>query len=221
MAFVTGHEDPAKAESALDWEALAAFPGTLVVYMGVRQLEAIAARLIAAGRDPDEPAAVIERGTLPGPAGADRHAWHGRRRSVPGPPAIAVFGPRGRASRDRLPLAGLTVAVTRARAQASGLAARLRALGAGVVEAPAIRIDPLDGPAPELDRYDLVCLTSPNGVRILFDRLASAGTRRARARRRHGRGDRPGDRGGAARPRGDRRRRAGAVRGRGSGRGPG
>jgi uroporphyrinogen III methyltransferase/synthase len=73
------------------------------------------------------------------------------------------------------PLAGVSVAVTRARAQASGLAARLRALGAEVVEAPAIRIVPLDGPAPDLSRYDLVCLTSPNGVRLLFARLRSHG----------------------------------------------
>ncbi len=66
VAFVTGHEDPDKPESALDWAALAAFPGTLVVYMGVRRLEAIAGRLIAGGRPGAEPAAVIERGTLPG-----------------------------------------------------------------------------------------------------------------------------------------------------------
>jgi uroporphyrinogen III methyltransferase / synthase len=66
VAFVTGHEDPAKPETAIDWEALARFPGTLVFYMGVRQLERIAERLVACGRDADEPAAVVERGTLPG-----------------------------------------------------------------------------------------------------------------------------------------------------------
>ncbi|MFZ0043551.1 MAG: uroporphyrinogen-III C-methyltransferase, partial [Solirubrobacteraceae bacterium] len=65
VAFVTGHEDPDKPESALDWEALARFPGTLAVYMGVRQLPMIAQRLIEGGRAADEPAAVIERGTLP------------------------------------------------------------------------------------------------------------------------------------------------------------
>ncbi len=70
--------------------------------------------------------------------------------------------------------------MTRARAQTSGLASTLRALGAEVVEAPAIRIVPLAGPAPALERYDLVCLTSPNGVRILFERLAEDG-RDARA----------------------------------------
>src|SRR3954447_3180341 len=60
VAFITGHEDPAKPGAALDWQALAAFPGTLVFYMGVRNLDAIAGRLIEAGRMPDEPAAVIE-----------------------------------------------------------------------------------------------------------------------------------------------------------------
>ena len=66
VAFVTAHEDPAKDESALDWAALAAFPGTLVFYMGVRALPQVAARCIAHGRAADEPAAVVERGTLPG-----------------------------------------------------------------------------------------------------------------------------------------------------------
>jgi uroporphyrinogen III methyltransferase/synthase len=81
---------------------------------------------------------------------------------------------------EHRPLAGRTVAVTRARAQASGLATRLRSLGAEVVEAPAIRIEPLPGPAPDPARYDLICLTSPNGARLLFERLAAAG-RDARA----------------------------------------
>ena len=66
VALVTGHEDPAKPESDLDWEALAAFPGTLVLYMGVARLEQIAAALIAAGRPASEPAAVVQAGTLPG-----------------------------------------------------------------------------------------------------------------------------------------------------------
>ena len=183
VAFVTGHEDPAKSESALDWPALARFPGTLVVYMGVRQLGAIAEQLLAGGRAGDEPAAVIERGTLP-----DQRVVKGTLETIAAratedrirAPAIAVFGPAV-ALRDRLewferrPLGGRTVAVTRARAQASALATRLRSLGAGVVETPAIRIVPIDGPAPELERYDLVCLTSPNGARLLFERLARAG----------------------------------------------
>ena len=183
VAFVTGHEDPSKSQSALDWPALARFPGTLVIYMGVRRLEAIAEQLISAGRAGGEPAAVIERGTLPdqrvvaatlGTIAAEAAAAGIRA------PAIAVLGPVA-AVRERLrwferrPLAGISVAVTRARAQASGLAARLQALGAAVIEAPAIRIVPIDGPAPDLSRYDLVCLTSPNGVQLLFDRLAAGG----------------------------------------------
>ncbi len=156
VAFVTGHEDPAKPETAIDWAALAAFPGTLVFYMGVRQLPRIAEQLVAHGRDPGEPAAIVERGTLPEQrvllttvaslGEQDAHA-----------PAVTVVGPVA-ALHDELawlgrgPLAGVSVAVTRARAQASGLAARLRALGARVVEAPAIRIEPLSvelgDPAP-------------------------------------------------------------------------
>jgi uroporphyrinogen III methyltransferase / synthase len=183
VAFVTGHEDPEKPESAIDWDALARFPGTLVFYMGVRALPRIAEALIAAGRDPDEPAAVIERGTMPGQrtvASVLRAVSGEAARAGVRPPSITVVGPVA-ALRDRLawfehrPLAGKTVAVTRARAQASELAARLRALGAEVVEAPAIRIVPLPGGAPDLDGTDLVCLTSPNGVRLLFERLQRSG----------------------------------------------
>jgi uroporphyrinogen III methyltransferase/synthase len=188
VAFLTGHEDPAKPESALDWDALASFPGTLVIYMGVRQLGAIAQRLIAGGRPASEPAALVQRGTF-----ADQRVVTATLESIASvaqregvrAPAIAIIGAVATLHErlawfDRRPLAGLTVAVTRARAQASGLAARLRELGADVVEAPAIRISPLEGPAPEVQRYDLICLTSPNGVRLLFDRLAGAG-RDARA----------------------------------------
>ena len=188
VAFVTGHEDPEKDDEALDWEALARFPGTLVFYMGVRALPRIAERLTAAGRPADEPAAVVERGTLPGQRTvtgslgdiAERAQAEGVK-----PPSITVVGAVA-ALADELawlgarPLDGRTVAVTRARAQASGLALRLRELGADVVETPAIRIEPLDVQVPDLDQYDLICLTSPNGVRLLFERLADDG-RDARA----------------------------------------
>ena len=183
VALVTGHEDPSKPEPATDWEALAAFPGTLVLYMGVGQLAAIARRLIAAGRPADQPAAVVERGTMPDQRTvtatlatvAERAAAEHVR-----PPAVTVVGDVAvladrLAWLERRPLHGRTVAVTRARAQASELAARLRELGAAVVEAPAIRIHPLPGEAPDLSAYDLVCLTSPNGVALLFERLRAAG----------------------------------------------
>jgi uroporphyrinogen III methyltransferase/synthase len=193
VALITGHEDPTKPESALDWPAIAAFPGTLVLYMGVRNLPRIAEQLVAGGRPPTEPVAVVERGTLPGQRTvsgtladiAERVTDAGLK-----PPAITLVGPVARL-RDRLewlerrPLFGRSVVVTRARAQASGLAARLSALGAQVVEAPAIRIEPR--PAAEVDPvidgirdFSLVCLTSPNGAALLFEGLARSG-RDARA----------------------------------------
>jgi uroporphyrinogen III methyltransferase/synthase len=179
VAFVTGHESQG---SEIDWAGLAGFPGTLVFYMGVRTLPTIAERLIAEGRPADEPAAVIERGTLPHQrtllatlGDVAERAAADRLRA----PAITLVGPVA-ALRERLawlearPLHGRTVAVTRARAQASALAARLRELGASVVEAPAIRIEPLAEPLPPLDRYDLVCVTSPNGADLLLDRVRDA-----------------------------------------------
>ncbi len=174
---------PDKHDSALDWRAACAFPGTLVVYMGVRRLGPIAARLIEGGRSPDEPAALVQDGTLPG------------QRSVQGTlqtiaqlasdqqikaPAIAIVGPVA-ALHDKLgwlqhrQLQGVSIAVTRAREQASRLAERLRGLGAEVIVAPVISTNTLPGPAPELDRYDLICFTSPNGVDALFERLTAAG----------------------------------------------
>jgi uroporphyrinogen III methyltransferase / synthase len=183
VAFITGHEDPGKPGSALNWQSLAGFPGTLIVYMGVRQLEAIADRLIEGGRSADEPAALVHRGTFP-----DQRAAVGTLSTIAQvaadqqikPPTIAIFGPVA-ALREKLawlerrPLHGVTVAVTRARSQASRLAERLRGLGADVVVAPVIRIETLPGPVPELDGYDLACFTSPNGVEALFERLDSAG----------------------------------------------
>ena len=189
VAFVTGHEDPEKPESALDWDALARFPGTLVFYMGIRNLGRIAERLMAAGRAPEEPVAVVERGTHPDQrtivetlAGvADRVEAEGVR-----PPAITLVGRVAGlwdtiAWLERRPLHGEVVAVTRARAQASGLAARLRELGADVVETPAIRIEPrpvegeLRAAVERIHEYALICFTSPNGVRLFFDALAAAG----------------------------------------------
>jgi uroporphyrinogen III methyltransferase / synthase len=187
VAFVTGHEDPGKPGSALDWDALAHFPGTLVFYMGIKNLPLIAERLTAAGRDQAEPVAVIERGTHPGQrtivdtlAGISARVEAEEVR----PPAITLVGPvadlRGTiAWLERRPLHGEVVAVTRARAQASGVAARLRELGAEVVETPAIRIEPrpVEGELREaigrIQEYALVCVTSPNGVRLLFDALAT------------------------------------------------
>jgi len=178
VAFVTGHEDPAKPETALDWPALAGFPGTLVFYMGVKALPRIAERLVAGGRPPEEPVAVVERGTLPGQKTfAGTLGDIAERAAGARAPAITLVGPVA-ALHDQIawletrPLHGRTVAVTRARAQASALAARLRDLGATVVEAPAIRVLPLEASLP--DEFDLLCVTSPNGAERLFGLLRDA-----------------------------------------------
>ncbi len=188
VAFVTGHEDPSKDGSALDWEALARFPGTLVFYMGVKNLGSIAQRLVDAGRSGSEPAAVVARGTLDGQrtvSGTLADIAERVAQAEVRPPAITVVGPVAELAEtlawlETRPLHGEVVAVTRARAQASELATRLRELGAEVVEAPAIRIEPLPVELPEPP--DLLCLTSPNGVRLYLDALpgdarALAGTR--------------------------------------------
>ena len=103
VAFLAGHEDPDKAEAGLDWRALAAFPGTLVVYMGVRRLGAIAQRLIEGGRSEDEPAALVRRATFPDqrPLHATLGTIAQRSPSASGitAPAIAHVRPRRRAAR--------------------------------------------------------------------------------------------------------------------------
>jgi uroporphyrinogen III methyltransferase/synthase len=178
VAFVTGHEDPDKDATAIDWAALAVFPGTLVFYMGVRQLPRISQKLVAHGCDPEEPAAIVERGTLPDQR-VVRTTLGGLSAVEARAPAVTVVGPVA-ALHDELawfaggPLAGVSIAVTRARAQASGLAAKLRALGATVIEAPAIRIEPLDVELPDLREHDLLVLTSPNGVDELFRHVRDA-----------------------------------------------
>lgn len=179
VAFITGHEDPAKDEQQLDWKALAAFPGTLVFYMGVRRIAEIQRALIGAGRPPSQPVAVVERGTLPDQrlvrATLATIAEVVAKENVKAP-AITLIGDVAELAEPLAwvgqgPLAGRTVAVTRARAQASGLARRLTELGAKVVQAPAIRTRPLPGPPLDPSGYDLICLTSPNGVDALFERL--------------------------------------------------
>ena len=191
VAFVTGHEHPDKPETALDWPALAAFPGTLVFYMGVRALPRIAEQLVAGGRPADEPVAVVERGTLPGQRTllatlADVAERAAAERITA--PAITLVGPvaglrEQLAWLERRPLHGRTVAVTRARPQASALAARLRELGAEVVEAPAIRTRALEAALPDVrglrPRLRDVAERRPRAVRA----ARRGGPRRAGARR--------------------------------------
>lgn len=189
VTLLTGHEDPTKVSTDLDWEQLGGGTGTLVFYMGLGRMAENFARLIDAGRDPETPAAVIENGTLP-----DQRTVTGTLRSLPGlaaaatvaAPALVVVGEvvglrqALTPHRDR-PLAGRRIVVTRARAQASALSGALRGLGAEVVEFPTIRIeDPADG-APLLraarnaSSYDWIVFTSVNGVERFWGALRSTG----------------------------------------------
>lgn len=185
VAFVTGHEDPAKPESALDWAALAKV-GTLCFYMGVKNLGRIAAEL-SKHLTPETPAAVIEWGCTPRQRVAvgtlsdiQRIASEMNIRA----PALTVVGEVIRCREqlrffERSVLFGKRVVVTRARAQASELADKLAELGAMVYEFPTIRIEPSkeadwQDAAARLGRgeFDWVVLTSVNGVDALFDELA-------------------------------------------------
>ena len=175
---------------------------------------------------------MVERGTLPGQRVVEARSRASRRRP-PTPrsarPPSTVVGPVAArreqiAWLERRPLHGMRVVVTRARAQASGLATRLRGLGAEVVELPAIRIEPridtdeVRRAVEALHTYALVCLTSPNGVRLLFEAMAAQGRDARALAQRDGRGDRPrhGARAASARHRG--RLRPRALRRRGAGR---
>ena len=188
VAFITGHEDPTKPETALDWPALASFPGTLVFYMGIKRLPDNVAQLIAGGRSPDEPAAAVQQGTTPDQrvvvATLATIADEVVAQSIKAP-ALIVVGSVAR-HREKLswfedrPLFGKKVVVTRARAQASGFARRLRSLGAEAIELPAIRIEPVPTDDKRIDeafnrflddQYDLICFTSANGVDAFFDLL--------------------------------------------------
>jgi len=183
VAFVTGHENPDKPETQIDWPALAAFPGTLVFYMGVRSLGRIAEALIDGGRRADQPAAVIERGTFAAQREVvgtlERIAQLAEEAEIKAP-AITVIGDVAALGEQiawraaAQPLSGVSIAVTRARAQASALAAQLSELGAEVIEAPAIKIEPLNPSLPNFNDYDLLCLTSPNGVEQLFAAIGDA-----------------------------------------------
>ena len=238
VALVTGHTPrgrrPLSEPAHRTGPALAAFPGTLVFYMGVRQLPQIAESLIAAGRPADEPVAIVERGTLPDQrtvTGTLQNIAEIARREQVRAPSITVVGPvaglagaagvAGAGSDIRS--SGQTVAVTRARAQASGLARRLEELGANVVQAPVIR-DRADRPVPARPARttssaspartrSLRCSSaSRGGLRPGQDAQPAGVRRRARVCGRARGGDRPRHGARAGRARDHRGHRARALR---------
>lgn len=193
VVLATGHEDPDKDESSLDFTALAGAE-TVVFYMSVGKLASVVERLVEAGKDPETPAAVVQRA-----ATASQRTVTGTLASLPEqagqagikPPAVVIIGPtvalRERiAWLEKLPLFGKTVLVTRPRHQVHELRRMLTDAGASVLLAPAVEIHPPRNPAPldsalrRLGEFDWVVLTSVNGVEQVFARLEEAG-RDARA----------------------------------------
>ena len=172
FTVVTGHEDPAKGASDTRWDALARAGGTLVILMGAGRVAEIAKALIAGGRDESTPAAAVRFGTRP-----DQHTVRATlgtiaEAGVESPSAIVVgdVAALDLGWFERRPLFGRTVVVTRAREQASELRSRLAALGATVLELPAIRVVPIDFALPDLAAFAWIVFTSANGVDAFFDR---------------------------------------------------
>jgi uroporphyrinogen III methyltransferase/synthase len=189
VAFVTGHEDPTKPDTDIDWEHLSRGVGTVVFYMGVGRMEENFRRMTAAGRSADTPAAVIEWGTYP-----RQRTVVGTMATLPGlaaearigAPALVVVGDvvglrEELAWFDARPLSGRRIVVTRARAQASDLAEALEDLGAEVVQFPTIRIEDAADPVPLADAaravasFDWAVFTSVNGVDRFWAALHSQG----------------------------------------------
>jgi uroporphyrinogen III methyltransferase/synthase len=183
VTFWTGHEDPSKTQSAIDYAALAKLGGTQVMLMGVERLGSITKEMLANGTRPDLPVALI------------RWATTGRQETVIGtlediaeraigadfkPPAVAIFGDVVSLRKDlnwfeQRPLSGKRIVVTRTRKQASELSNELRALGADVIELPTIRIEPptdlreFAELVQDAHSYDWIIFTSPNGVDAFFE----------------------------------------------------
>jgi uroporphyrinogen III methyltransferase/synthase len=189
VALVTGHEDPTKDDTDLDWAHLARGVGTLVFYMGVGKMEDNFRRLVEGGRSPDTPAAAVEWGTYP-----RQRTVTGTLATLParvreagiGAPSVVVVGEvvalrDELAWYDRRPLSGRRIVVTRARAQASDFAAELEALGAEVIQFPTIRIEQapdfgaLRAAAARVGEFDWAVFTSTNGVEHFWMALDAEG----------------------------------------------
>ncbi len=183
VTFFTGHEDPAKTESAIDYAALAKLGGTQVMLMGVERLGSITHEMLRQGVRNDLPVALV------------RWATTGRQETLTGSlqdiaqlaiasgfeaPAVAVFGEVVALRKtlnwyERRPLSGKRIVITRTRKQASALSSKLRALGAQVIELPTIRIEPPNDLrsfaelVQDAHIYDWIVFTSANGVEAFFE----------------------------------------------------
>ena len=187
VALVTGQENPDKLDSQLDFSALAQFPGTLVIYMGVTTAKKWTEQLISHGMDPGRPVTLVRRCGWPDQGVINCRLDEVVDRVIPyrkfPPPVVAVVGAVTQTPWswfDRRPLWGQTVIVTRPIHQAESLVSRLEELGASVILQPAVEIlDPptwreVDQALENLDAYDDLVFTSVNGVEKFMRRLMSS-----------------------------------------------
>ena len=189
VAFVTGHEDPTKTESSIDWASLAKGVGTIVFLMGIKNLENIVRQLMENGKPPDTPVALVRWGTTSEQktlVGTLENISARAKEAALRPPAIIVVG-NVVSLRDKLtwfenkPLFGKRIVVTRAREQASGFVKTLAGYGAECIECPTIEISPpddytaLDTAIENIVEYDWLIFTSVNGVKFFFQRLFAKG----------------------------------------------
>jgi len=189
VAFVTGHEHPEKDDSDIDWERLSLGSGTVVFYMGVKNLPQITRSLIQHGRLPETPVALIRWGTRPEQqilTGTLADISELARKAAFKAPAITVVGEVVKL-RDKLrwfdsrPLFGKAILVTRSADQAGEFSSMLAAKGAAVFECPAIKLIPpeswveLDAEIERLSSFDWTIFTSANAVSFFFERMAAKG----------------------------------------------
>ncbi|MBI2560003.1 MAG: uroporphyrinogen-III C-methyltransferase, partial [Planctomycetes bacterium] len=187
LGLVTGHEDPTKEESNIDWGKISTGIGTLTFYMGIKNLPKIVENLIKYGRSKDTPVAVIRWGTTP-----EQQTVVGTLEDIVKktkdlmPPAITIVGEVVKL-REQLnwfeskPLFGKIIAITRSRDQASEFAEQLQECGAKVIEFPTIKtvppdnLEPMDKAIEKIESFDWLIFTSVNGVDAFFGRLFDLG----------------------------------------------
>ena len=183
ITLVTGHDAPDAGEDAIDWAQMARTPGTKVIMMGTDRIGQIAGTLVEHGMPATTPVAMIQWGTTSRQrsiAGTLADIAELATREHIGPPTVAVIGEVVSLREElnwfeRRPLFGKRVVITRTREQASQLSSKLRDLGAETLEIPTIKLEhPTDRQCLvdallELNAYDWLVFTSPNGVTRFFD----------------------------------------------------
>jgi uroporphyrinogen III methyltransferase/synthase len=189
VAFLTGHEDPSKKDSSIDWDKLATGAGTIVVYMGIKNLPTIVENLLRHGRAPQTPVAVVRWASTP-----EQKTVVGTLETITDvvaeagikPPSLIIIGEVVKL-RDTIdwfekrPLFGKRIVVTRTREQASELVAGLEENGANCFECSTIDIQPvasysvLDAELERLNEYHWILFSSLNGVTYFFKRLFEKG----------------------------------------------